>query len=321
MILTISSKYSWSPSKYSGCWRSRSHKEFIRLRWRLSLRFLTHAGGDPDFSKLDVHLVGQLLKTFLLELPEPLLTFALYKHFLAVEGNTSLAFPYHRALPNKVEQISRLKKIISKLPTINRLLLKSTLGLCSTIEKNRNKTQMDTYSLAVIIAPLILYPKSREHDFDSISGCIKVTGIMIAYYDNVFPSVRLVVVCTDLFFSRFQMSLVKGGPRTYLFIPRFAPGLEFASGIRYSSRRVSTRCSCCIRVDFGNFGFWISSLKKWKQFSNWYVPFVEFFLLSIPCTCISANHKRREVILLVEGNGWVNVVHNMIVLVEKHEGE
>jgi len=44
------------------------------------------------WDELSVHDVGDLLKTYLRQLPEPLLTFALYKDFGAAVGTRSISF-------------------------------------------------------------------------------------------------------------------------------------------------------------------------------------------------------------------------------------
>lgn len=49
------------------------------------------AGRDADFDGIgDVHLVASLLKGFLRQLPEPLLTYDLYDHVITVQGGNTV---------------------------------------------------------------------------------------------------------------------------------------------------------------------------------------------------------------------------------------
>lgn len=75
------------------------------------------------FSDGDVHIAAVILKTFLKELEEPLLTFALFDHIISVE-----------TLP-KEERVSVTKTILEKLPQQNFVVLKHLVEFLSLVRK------------------------------------------------------------------------------------------------------------------------------------------------------------------------------------------
>ena len=75
--------------------------------------------GDYDFSEvLNPHNVVDLLKAFLRELPEPLLTYSLYNRFLD-----------SRLKPDAKERVKYLHEVILKLPPANLAVLKALIQL------------------------------------------------------------------------------------------------------------------------------------------------------------------------------------------------
>jgi hypothetical protein len=50
-------------------------------------------GEDPEFNLGDVHAVAQIVKLYLRELPEPLLTYGLFDVFASTQGNSCPSFP------------------------------------------------------------------------------------------------------------------------------------------------------------------------------------------------------------------------------------
>nr|XP_057931524.1 rho GTPase-activating protein 19 isoform X1 [Doryrhamphus excisus] len=127
-----------------------------------ALKELLNSGADVDLKSGDFHPndAATLLKAFLGELPEPLLT---HRHFHAhlkiadmtlfdEQGNKTSA-------PNKERQIEALQLLFLLLPTANRSLLKLLLDLLYHTAKQQDKNKMSAFNLALMFAPHVLWPR------------------------------------------------------------------------------------------------------------------------------------------------------------------
>uniref|UniRef100_A0A3P9IK91 Rho GTPase-activating protein 19 n=1 Tax=Oryzias latipes TaxID=8090 RepID=A0A3P9IK91_ORYLA len=127
-----------------------------------TLKELLNSGADVDLHSGDFHPndVATLLKTFLGELPEPLLT---HKHFNAhLKIADMTLFDEHgnkTAVPNKERQIEALQLLFLLLPQANRSLLKLLLDLLYHTAKLQDKNKMSAHNLALMFAPHVLWPR------------------------------------------------------------------------------------------------------------------------------------------------------------------
>ncbi|KAL6466401.1 hypothetical protein MHYP_G00242050 [Metynnis hypsauchen] len=128
-----------------------------------ALREMLNSGADIDLETGDYHPhdVATLLKTFLGELPEPLLTHRHYHAHLKIaemmlfdEGGNKTS------VPNKERQIEALQLLFMLLPPANRSLLKLLLDLLYQTAKQQDKNKMSAYNLALMFAPHIIWPKN-----------------------------------------------------------------------------------------------------------------------------------------------------------------
>ncbi|XP_052618867.1 rho GTPase-activating protein 19 isoform X4 [Peromyscus californicus insignis] len=131
------------------------------------LRDALNNGTDIDLDSGEFHSndVATLLKMFLGELPEPLLT---HKHFhvhLKIadlmqfddKGNKT-------SIPDKERQIEALQLLFLILPPANRNLLKLLLDLLYQTAKKQDKNKMSAHNLALMFAPHVLWPKNDDLD-------------------------------------------------------------------------------------------------------------------------------------------------------------
>uniref|UniRef100_A0A3P9MN39 Rho GTPase-activating protein 19 n=1 Tax=Oryzias latipes TaxID=8090 RepID=A0A3P9MN39_ORYLA len=127
-----------------------------------TLKELLNGGADVDLHSGDFHPndVATLLKTFLGELPEPLLT---HRHFNAhLKIADMMLFDEHgnkTAVPNKERQIEALQLLFLLLPQANRSLLKLLLDLLYHTAKLQDKNKMSAHNLALMFAPHVLWPR------------------------------------------------------------------------------------------------------------------------------------------------------------------
>ncbi|XP_028266916.1 rho GTPase-activating protein 19 isoform X2 [Parambassis ranga] len=127
-----------------------------------TLKELLNSGADVDLESGDFHPndVATLLKTFLGELPEPLLT---HRHFHAhIKIADMTLFDEHgnkTTIPNKERQIEALQLLFLLLPQANRSLLKLLLDLLYHTAKQQDKNKMSAFNLALMFAPHVLWPR------------------------------------------------------------------------------------------------------------------------------------------------------------------
>ncbi|XP_075466295.1 unconventional myosin-IXb-like [Ascaphus truei] len=110
--------------------------------------FLSPFWTDPSSVKLDnypIHAITGILKQWLRELPEPLMTFAQYNEFLqAVE------------LPGKQEQLCAIYKVLGQLPQAHYNTLERLIFHLVKVAVMEDANRMSPNSLAIIFAPCLL---------------------------------------------------------------------------------------------------------------------------------------------------------------------
>ncbi|XP_071385994.1 rho GTPase-activating protein 19-like [Centroberyx affinis] len=127
-----------------------------------ALKELLNSGADVDLASGDFHPndVATLLKTFLGELPEPLLTHRHFHAHLKIADMTLFDEQGNKtAVPNKERQIEALQLLFLLLPQANRSLLKLLLDLLYHTAKQQDKNKMSAFNLALMFAPHVLWPR------------------------------------------------------------------------------------------------------------------------------------------------------------------
>uniref|UniRef100_A0A1I8IX73 Rho-GAP domain-containing protein n=1 Tax=Macrostomum lignano TaxID=282301 RepID=A0A1I8IX73_9PLAT len=110
-----------------------------------------HTGESVEFRDLaDPHLAAVLLKTFLRELAEPLLTFELYD---AVIENHSL--PAKQKVGHAAELVS------NQLPDDNYDLLNYIVHFLSEVAENASKNKMTAVNLGIVFGPNLIWSRQQ----------------------------------------------------------------------------------------------------------------------------------------------------------------
>ncbi|XP_023293254.2 rho GTPase-activating protein 92B [Lucilia cuprina] len=130
----------------------------------------------------DPHVIGSILKLYLRELPEPLLTFKCYKDFLkAVEK--------HSEEERKIE----IKNTLAKLPTSNYLNLRYLTKFLWLVTQNVDCNKMSSHNLAIVMSPNMLWPrvdKNNPADYmgqvNSSSAVNIIVELLISQWDYFF---------------------------------------------------------------------------------------------------------------------------------------
>ncbi|XP_056442163.1 rho GTPase-activating protein 19-like isoform X1 [Gadus chalcogrammus] len=127
-----------------------------------TLRDLLNSGTDVDLSSGGFHPndVATLLKAFLGELPEPLLTHRQFHAHLKIADMTRFDERGNKtSVPDKERQIEALQLLLMLLPAANRSLLKLLLELLYHTAKRQDTNKMSAYNLALMFAPHVLWPR------------------------------------------------------------------------------------------------------------------------------------------------------------------
>ncbi|XP_069071785.1 unconventional myosin-IXb isoform X2 [Pleurodeles waltl] len=122
---------------------------------------------DPNSVKLEnypIHTITGILKQWLRELPEPLMTFSQYSDFLrAVE------------LPGSQEQLCALYKVIEQLPQVNHDTLERLIFHLVQVASLENVNRMSPNSLAIVFAPCLLRCPDNSDPLTSMKDVSKTT--------------------------------------------------------------------------------------------------------------------------------------------------
>ncbi|KAI7790960.1 putative unconventional myosin-IXb [Triplophysa rosa] len=111
-----------------------------------------------------IHAITGLVKQWLRELPEPLLTFTHYNDFLrAIE------------LPEKQEQLLAMYKVLEQLPTANFNTLERLIFHLVRVAKEEKNNRMTPNSLSIVFAPCILRCPDSADPLLSMKDVAKTT--------------------------------------------------------------------------------------------------------------------------------------------------
>lgn len=99
---------------------------------------------DPITEAMDVATASSLLKTYISELPEPILTTELIARFEEVSAS-----------PDVTTQASEFSLLIDQLPKVNQVLLAWTSRHLSEVINHGKSNKLNAQSLAVLLSPIL----------------------------------------------------------------------------------------------------------------------------------------------------------------------
>ncbi|CAH8594029.1 unnamed protein product [Schistosoma turkestanicum] len=122
----------------------------------------------------DPHLAAVLLKSFLRELTEPLLTFELYDEILSTSGLGAKA---------KVKLAKEL--ILMKLPDDNYEILNFLIRFLTEVTTYSQQNKMNAANLAVVFGPSLVWSRNQA-SLTAIGVINAFTQILITHYESIF---------------------------------------------------------------------------------------------------------------------------------------
>lgn len=122
----------------------------------------------------DVHLAAVILKTFLRELPEPLLTYHLYNDIV---NFTSVS---------EESQVTVMKSLVESLPEENYASLRYLITFLAQVSANNEINKMTNSNLAVVFGPNLLWGRDNAMSLSAIGPINNFTRILLDQQQLVF---------------------------------------------------------------------------------------------------------------------------------------
>lgn len=123
--------------------------------------------GEIDYESYNVHVLTNVLKTFLRDLPEPLLTFDRYDDFLRAAD-----------LSDESDRVQTLLSLIKKLPPAHHALLERIVFHLARVAQREEYNRMSASSLAIVFAPCVLRTNRPLQAQDSLNDISRQTKCM-----------------------------------------------------------------------------------------------------------------------------------------------
>ncbi|XP_021030771.1 rho GTPase-activating protein 18 isoform X2 [Mus caroli] len=144
--------------------------------------------GTFNWESVKQHDAASLLKLFLRELPQPLLSMEYLKAFQAVQN-----------LPTRKEQLQALNLLVILLPDANRDTLKALLEFLQRVIDNKEKNKMTAGNVAMVMAPNLFMchtlglKSSDQREFEMAVGTANVMHLLIRYQKILWTIPKFIV--------------------------------------------------------------------------------------------------------------------------------
>ncbi|XP_073750014.1 rho GTPase-activating protein 18 isoform X2 [Callorhinus ursinus] len=144
--------------------------------------------GTFNWESVKQHDAASLLKLFIRELPQPLLSVEYLKAFQAVQN-----------LPTRTQQLQALNLLVILLPDANRDTLKALLEFLQRVIDNREKNKMTTMNVAMVMAPNLFMchtlglKSSEQREFVMAAGTANIMHLLIKYQQLLWTIPKFIV--------------------------------------------------------------------------------------------------------------------------------
>ncbi|KAM9170487.1 rho GTPase-activating protein 8 isoform 2-T2 [Pangshura tecta] len=124
----------------------------------------------------DIHIPAVILKTFLRELPQPLLTFESYDQILGITGVESSL------------RVTRCKQVIQGLPEHNYVVLKYLICFLHMVSQESIYNKMTGSNLACVFGLNLIWPPKGASSLSALNPLNHFTELLIDFYSKIFSS-------------------------------------------------------------------------------------------------------------------------------------
>nr|XP_045007461.1 rho GTPase-activating protein 8 isoform X3 [Jaculus jaculus] len=124
----------------------------------------------------DIHIPAVILKTFLRELPEPLLTFRAYEQILGITSVESSL------------RVTRCRQILQELPEPNHAVLRYVADFLHAVSQESIFNKMNSSNLACVFGLNLIWPSQGVASPSALVPLNLFTELLIEYYEKVFSA-------------------------------------------------------------------------------------------------------------------------------------
>ncbi|XP_016907023.1 rho GTPase-activating protein 44 isoform X2 [Apis cerana] len=129
----------------------------------------------------DPHVIAGALKSYLRELPEPLLTYKLYPEWMAAAKITQ-----------NETRLRALWEVLHKLPSTNLENLRFLIKFLAVLTKNQDVNKMSPQNIAIVIAPNLIWSPQEDvntmvMNMSTANNSSLIVDQLITYADWFFP--------------------------------------------------------------------------------------------------------------------------------------
>ncbi|XP_078424465.1 rho GTPase-activating protein 8-like isoform X2 [Cetorhinus maximus] len=124
----------------------------------------------------DEHIPAVILKTFLRELPQPLLTSQIYDQIQSIGAVESSL------------RVTRCKQIIQKLPEHNYIIVKYLICFLNMVSQESIFNKMNPSNLACVFGVNLIWPTKGPATLHALPPINMFTELLIEYYSQIFSS-------------------------------------------------------------------------------------------------------------------------------------
>jgi len=142
------------------------------------VQFRFNTGEVIDFQKEfpgDYHLAAVILKTFLRELKEPLMTFELFDEIVRFQR-----------LSKEERTIMVNTLILEKLPEDNYTILKYLTQFLAKVQNWSDMNKMTSFNLAVVFGPNLVWSQNHQMSLSAIGPINAMTEYIFSHHDEIF---------------------------------------------------------------------------------------------------------------------------------------
>nr|XP_032808241.1 rho GTPase-activating protein 19-like isoform X2 [Petromyzon marinus] len=180
-----------------------------------ALRDLLNSGREVDLDNAMFHPqdVASVLKAFLGELPEPLLTHRHYNAHLKINELTLFDTKGNKtSVVDKERQLEALQLLFLLLPPANRNLLRLLLDLLHQTARRQDTNKMSAFNLALMFSPHILWPRNvTANDLqENIGKMNNAVAFMIKHSQKLFKAPAYIRKQAMIFFPDASYLETKG---------------------------------------------------------------------------------------------------------------
>lgn len=122
----------------------------------------------------DIHVPAVILKTFLRELPQPLLTFEAYEQILGITSVESSL------------RVTRCRQIVQSLPEHNYAILNYLMGFLHTVSQESIFNKMNSSNLACVFGLNLIWPSQGVSSLSALVPLNLFTELLIEYHGKIF---------------------------------------------------------------------------------------------------------------------------------------